>query len=409
MTAMAILVMPKLGLTMEEGRVAEWKVAAGDRFRAGDVLVVIETDKIASEVEASEDGTVERLAAEVDDVLPVGATLATWLADGESSEEKPYEALPASSAVSLAKQQEKAVAPVSDRRKHSVSSGSATGRSIATPLARREARERGVDLSTVHGTGPRGRIRQKDVIVAQAAKAPISSEGLSGEAVPPSRWQRVAAERMVLSKTTIPHFYVSTEFEAAPLEAAVAALRASAPGRKLTVTHLILLAIGRTLVAMPEANRIWSDAGYISPPEPNVGLAVATADGLAAPVLRNCAGTVWDIAARSEALIMRARHGRLTGDDNGFPAAITLSNAGMHDVTQMISIIPPGQTAIIGVGSIRPTFRPDEEGRPVLVREVTATLSCDHRVLDGVAAIRFLNAVKNILHNPMNAVLAPTT
>lgn len=409
---MPTLVMPKLGLTMEEGRISAWMVAAGASFRAGEILVVVETDKIASEVEAASDGVLQEIVAQVDDVVPVGAPLAIWSSNGEVAPERPS----ANDAIFLAPDAARAANPPAklETIRDAATTPKPQLRVVATPLARREARERNVDLTTVRGSGPHGRIKQADVIGAASEKKietrdEASKLGSAGAlpTTPLSSWQKVAAERMVLSKTSIPHFYVSTEIDAGPLEAAIAALRAAAPERRVTATHLMLLAVGRALIAMPEANRIWDGGAYRTLGSADVGLAIATPAGLAAPVLENCAASVWDISARAGELVARARQERLAAHDFDRPAAITLSNAGMYDITQMISIIPPGQTSILGVGSIRSIFRPDGEGRPVPRREIVAALSCDHRVLDGAAAIRFLNIIKDILHNPMTALLAP--
>jgi len=287
---------------------------------------------------------------------------------------------------------------------------------IATPLARREARRRGINISTVKGSGPRGRVKQKDVLEAGGETPDAAvTEHLPGAGSPtpfsppvaPSLWRRTVAERMVQSKTTIPHFYVSTEVDCAALEAAIGMLRHAAPDRRVTVTHLMLLAIGRALRALPEANRIWSNGNYQAIGSANVGLAVDTPKGLAAPVVENCDASLWDVAERALCVVERARRDQLQAGDFATPAAISLSNAGMHEVTQMISIIPPGQTSILGVGSIRPVFRPDDNGLPAARREMTFSLSCDHRVLDGVAAIRLLNTIKQTMTNPLPELLAP--
>lgn len=402
---MPVLAMPKLGLTMEEGRVAEWKVAPGDAFAAGDILVVIETDKIASEVESNEAGVIVALDAAVDDVVPVGGPLARWQAPGG----------PAIEAASVAETPAPVAAPAAVEPKPAAPARTvrSKGRILATPLARRQAARLSVDLGVVTGSGPRGRIKSQDVVAAaeahKQAAAPKSAAPAvaTATAIKPGAWQAVAAERMVLSKTTIPHFYLSAHVDAAPADAAIAALREAAPGRKITATHLILLAMGRALRAMPEANRVWEGGQLIVREDAAVGLAVATPHGLAAPVVPGCDGDVWSVAAAAQDLVSRARTAELSAADMQRLTATTLSNAGMFDIAQMISIIPPGQSSILGVGSTQSVFRPDDAGAPKLHREFTLSLSCDHRVFDGEAGIRFLNLIRVTLSNPLKALLAP--
>lgn len=221
------------------------------------------------------------------------------------------------------------------------------------------------------------------------------------------RWRKAnalelaAARKLSESKQTIPHFYLATEIEVSRLQALRAELNAKRGGAlRITLTHLIVAAAARALRRHPAVNRVWQDEGFLDLEGSDVGVAVHSDQGLLAPVLRGAGEKRLDaLAAELDALVARARSMTLTPSDVG-GGAITISNAGMHDVTWMSSIIQPGQSAIVGVGTERVLFRPDAAGAPRQVREVGVVLSCDHRVLDGVRALAFLNDIRAALETP---------
>ncbi|GGG40944.1 dihydrolipoamide acetyltransferase component of pyruvate dehydrogenase complex [Caldovatus sediminis] len=372
---LAEIVMPKLGLTMAEGLLAEWRVAPGARVAAGDVLFVVETEKIATEVEAAGPGEIREILVPAGRTVPVGTPVARWTG-----------AAPASAAPGPA--------AAADRR------------IVATPLARRLARERGVALSTLAGSGPRGRIRAKDV-PATAAPAPAPDDATRGAAIPLDRVRAAAARRLTQAKREIPHFYVGAAAEVSRLLALREEWRELPGAPRLTVTHFVLAAVGRALLAMPELNRVWEGEGWRRLSSPDVGIAVDTPHGLLAPVLRDAGHLPLDaLARRADALIGRARDGRLAPDDlQG--GCITLSNVGMHGVRFLVPIVNPGQSMILGLGAAESVFRPDAHGAPALRREVTLVLAADHRVLDGAAAAAFLARVVAILEKPLALLLAP--
>lgn len=209
-----------------------------------------------------------------------------------------------------------------------------------------------------------------------------------------------AAKRLTEAKRTIPHFYLSTEIEVSRLQSLRAEWNAKGDRPRVTLTHLIVAATARALARHPELNRVWDGEGFIEFDRVDIGVAVDTEHGLVAPVLRGAHGmNLAELARELGILVERARAMALTTADVG-GAAITVSNAGMHDVTWMASIISPGQAAILGVGSERNVFRPDEQGAPRLAREVCVVLSCDHRVLGGVKGLAFLNEVRRTLEAP---------
>lgn len=375
MPASLLFRMPKLGLTMEEGIVTSWQVAEGDRFAAGQTLVVVETDKIASELEAPGAGVLRRKLAHPGEVKAVGEALAELDIDATGESKTPESTMP--------------------------------GRIVATPLARRLAREADVDLRLVVGSGPRGRIRARDLPAATPPDSAPTGAASADDWLAQARQLRVA-QRMVTAKRDTPHFYLASEVEVTALEALRAQLKAE--GRRLTLTHLLLAAIVRALCDTPHLNRIWRDDRSVRLDSIDVGLAIAAPSGLVAPTLRNLErATIWQIAAHAEALTARARAGSLTAADGGGAPMMTLSNAGMHDVTWMTSIIPPGQAAILGVGTTRAVFRPDAQGRPELRRELGLVLSCDHRVFDGVTGLALLNAIRMRLTRPIGLLLDSRT
>lgn len=395
------LLMPKLGLTMQEGTLTEWKVAPGQKVRKGEVLYVVETEKVATDIEAEADGVfLSRIVAE-GETVPVGAPVGRM----------------ASSDGTLSPARDPMPAPDAPRPGPSDSPGpfpgpASTRRIVATPLARRIARERGVELTSVSGSGPRGRIKAADVEraagkVAPSGRVPEPSPQDGGARSRPSPTQASMARRLAEVKQGVPHFYLSTEVEVSALLKLRAELNADTELPRLTLTHFLIAAVGRALCDLPNMNRIWSNGELVTYSACDVGMAVETDGGLFVPVVRD-AGTrgVDGIAASARDLIDRAKAGQLRSSDMT-GAATSISNAGMHDVTWLTSIINPGQSSILGVGSVREIFRPDENGAPALRREIGIVFSGDHRVHTGVEGLAFLNRVKAYLEKPMRLLRHP--
>ncbi len=391
MPEMSDLVMPKLGLTMTEGTISEWVVSPGDSFSSGDLVLVIETDKIANEVEAPADGTLHEVIVPVGETAPVGAVLARWDVGGAAT--------PTPAAIPAAIDATPEVVASS-----AVTVGSTVGaRVVATPLARRIADQEGVDLHLVSGTGPKGRIKAEDVRKAkQDARVAAASVGPAepGTRVAPTTYQATVARRLTEAKRDTPHFYLSTEADVGALLDIRQHLNAANPDLRVSINHLIIAAVARALVDIPHANRVWVDGEIFQFDTADVGVAVTTDVGLFVPILRDVAGKgLGDIASGAREIVTRARDGALGSQDMA-GGATTVSNAGMFDVTYMGSIINPGQSSILGVGSIRKLFRPDDDGQPVLRQEMGLVLSCDHRIFDGVGGLAFLNSIKTYLETP---------
>lgn len=421
------LLVPKLGLTMSEGTLVEWMLAAGQPFKAGQVLFVIESEKAANEIEAEVDGILTEICAPAGTTLPCGAVIGYWddRLPGDVSADRPP-APPTGDAATPAA----APAPSpANRAAPPAASASMPAASLAkpripvTPLARRLAARQGIDLGEVAGSGPHGRIRARDiqahVNAAQAAvpttagtmqdtrgaattsaTGPADAHGLPGTLSQPSNTQRVVARRLTAAKQQIPHFYLTVEAEMSAVIDLRRRINAAQSRQRLTLNHFVLAAVGQALLAMPQVNQVWTEEGILTLASSDVGMAVDTENGLWAPVLRDVGClSLGAIAAAASSLIAKAQAGRLSGADMQ-GGAITVSNAGMHDVTYMASIINPGQAMILGVGAMREVFRPDAEGRPAIRREMGMVLSADHRVLDGVSALKFLKLVVQGLEQP---------
>ncbi len=403
------LLVPKLGLTMTEGTLVEWMVAPGQAFRADQSLFVVESEKAATEIPAEADGVLLEITGEIGATLPVGTVIGYW-DDGEAGESAAAPA--ATGAVAAAPPAAEAHAAAPSVASRGAASADAS-RVPVTPLARRLAQQRGIDLAGLRGSGPRGRIRARDLpeagaAAASAVVAPVAPPPApaAGTLRAPSATEQTIARRLTAAKQSVPHFYLAREAEVSALQALRAELNAAQGALRFSLNHFILAAVGRALAAMPEVNRVWTDDGILNLHDSDVGMAVDTERGLMVPVLRDLGRQPLAAVARSASTaIERARAGRLGGADMA-GGAITVSNAGMHDVSYMTSIINPGQSMILGVGSVRELFRPDAEGRPALRRELGMVLSADHRVLDGVTALRFLQQVVHALERPLSLLVA---
>jgi pyruvate dehydrogenase E2 component (dihydrolipoamide acetyltransferase) len=389
MAGPAAIVMPKLGLTMTEGLLASWRVGPGDQVATGDVLFVIETEKIATEIEAQHAGRIGAILVPEGETVPVGAALATWDC-GEAAASAPA-AKPAQIA-----------APAPAAETIPAAAPAARGRIIATPLARRIARQHGLDLSRVAGSGPHGRIKLADVQAALAsAPAALAPPAASGHRRPATPVEQVVARRLTQAKQTIPHFYVMAEADVTQLLAMRAELNVGGAPVRLSLSHVVMAAVGRALAAQPDFNAVWDEGEIVTLGGSDVGLAVDSPRGLVVPVLRAAGeGHLDGVATACATLIDRARAGRLVAADfEG--GAISVSNVGMYGASHLVPIINPGQSAILGVAAAKPVFRPDAQGRPELRQELGLVLSCDHRVLDGVRAAQFLDAIVRTLEHPL--------
>lgn len=404
------LIMPKLGLTMTEGTLASWEVKAGSRVSAGDLVFVVETDKIATDINAPGDGEVLEILVEQGETVPVGTPVARWTGEGslvDITEAADVETSPAASAPEPTPKPQPQHAPVTSVPL----APSGQTRIVASPYARRLARQQGLDLGTVKGSGPGGRIKAADVRAVMLSSDALSEPDHQSVMEAPrkaSSIQQAMARRMVAAKRDVPHFYLSTEVEVSRLVSLRRELNSTGLHRGLTLNDCILASVVRALEAIPSANRIWLENDLHDLSSIDVGLAVSTDQGLFAPVVKALDGLGLDAIARAgRTIVSRARAQKLVASDL-VGGAITISNAGMYNVTHMTPIINPPQSAILGVGSIRDVFRPNDAGNPVLRREMGLTLACDHRVHDGVSGLALLNRIVSNLQAPLS-LLRPLT
>jgi len=382
--------LPQFGLTMTEALIAEWAVSAGQSVAIGDLLYVAETDKIANEVIADRAGVIETILVPQGETVPVGSPLATWQSDSTSVSDigqKLEQSLP----VAI----EATGTPVLTAETISTASGE---RIVATPQARKLAREKGVDLKTIIGSGPKGRIKAADVQTTDPAPESIQAAVPTGSA---STIRSIIARRMTESKQQIPHFYLTANAEISELLWLHQGMKKNPELSQLTLTHWIATAVSLALASDGLLRTIYHQGQWLELPDADVGIAVATDSGLYAPVARNLDfGVLGDNAAQINEIIERCRaddppEDRLQG------GATTVSNLGNYQVAQIFPIINPGQSSILGVGRTQELFRPDDQGAPKLCKELHLVLACDHRVFNGTDGARFLEAICGFLQQPM--------
>jgi len=370
------IIVPDAGQTTDELLLAQWRVDVGDQVEVGDFLADIETDKAVAELESHVAGHVLKLMAEEGDTIRTGETL-LWIGEaGEEIVEEPAAEEDADEAGAL-----EAAKPVEPEPREGIHAGT-----LATPAARTLARERGVNLADLVGTGPEGCIVKRDVL---GVTDHPGGEAPPGTTVPLSDMRRAMAARLQQSVREAPHFYVQVDVQ---MSRALAARQQS--DTKVTVNDIIVKATADTLVQFPRLNcRLEGDTiHYLQ--ETNVGIAVSVEDGLVVPVLaRADTLTLADVAQQSRRLIDSAHAGRLPA---GLQAGLTVSNLGMYGIKSFSAIINPPEAAILAVGAIEDKLVLSHAGI-IAVPTLVLTLSSDHRIIDGDLAARFLKSLKDRL------------
>jgi len=395
--------MPKLSDTMLEGTLVKWLKKIGDKIEVGDVIAEVETDKATMEMEAFDEGVLTEIIVPDGGVVKVGQKIATL--DGASAPAKaaskaaPAVAAPSTSSPAAPKPRAAATAPEGTRAK-------------ASPLARKIAAERGVDLSKVTGSGPGGRIVAADVPESGAAPARPSSppaariaptESASDKRIPLSGMRRTIAERLLASKTQIPHFYLSLEINAGPLARLRKDINAAAEASgtpKVTINDFILLATARAASLHPAVNSAFAGDAIIEYPSVHLSVAIAIDDGLITPVIRDAQKlSLREISAAVKDLAIRARGKKLKPEEYQ-GGTITVSNLGAYGVESFYAIINPPQAAILAVGAIVKKPVVNAEDQVVVGERMTLALSGDHRVVDGAAGAQFLATLRKSLEAP---------
>jgi pyruvate dehydrogenase E2 component (dihydrolipoamide acetyltransferase) len=426
---MSEILMPRLSDTMEEGVVSAWHKKPGDKVSVGDSLVDIETDKALMEYEAYEDGVLGEILVGEGDTAAIGTPIATLVTDGAV----PAPRQPAEPAEAPADVPVPAEAPAAVPAEAPAAAASARTRPPSSPLARRIARENGVDLTTLTGSGPGGRIVRADVEAAAldsavlstrpsappAPNAPAAPQAVASaplpaapataaedddtERVPLSRIRKVTARRLAESMRTAPHFYLTRIVDVEELLAFRATLNAALAPAKVSVNDLIVKACATALRANPVLNVSFTEEHLLVHKRVHVGVAVALDEGLVVPVIRDTdRKSVSQIGAETRELAGRAREQRLTPQEMS-GGTFTVSNLGMFGVDAFTAVINPPEAAILAVGATRKdvVFR---DGEVVPRDRMTLTLSIDHRACDGATGAKFLGELAELLENPLRIV-----
>jgi pyruvate dehydrogenase E2 component (dihydrolipoamide acetyltransferase) len=433
--------MPQLGETVAEGKITKWFKAAGDAVTPGDNLFEIETDKTSMEVPSTTSGTLTEIRFKVGDVAKVGAVVAVISGAGAAATSAPASQPPKAPAAARvvpaaplaavhSTPMPRPAAPmdpfnaVRTPERNYGPAKLASGTTV-TPLARRLAGERGIDLTRIFGSGPHGRIVAVDVeraapgiatpamaTGASAAQVKALYEGVTYEEVPLDSMRRTIATRLAEAKQTIPHFYLTADLDAGRLIAMREEANAAAPkdktgqpAFKLSLNDFIIKTWAAALQRIPSANAVWAGDRILRFRSSDIGIAVALDGGLITPVIRNAnSKSVTTISAEMRDLADRARQKKLKPNEyQGGSSAI--SNLGMYGVREFSAIINPPHATILAVGATRRAPVEADDGSVKFISQMTVTLSCDHRVVDGALGAQLLASFKDFIEKPVTALV----
>ena len=415
--------MPALSPTMTEGTLARWLKAEGDKVESGDVIAEIETDKATMEVEAVDEGIIGKIVIPAGTQnVPVNDVIAVLLEEGDDTSAisaapapKPAKAEPETRQSAPA-----ALAPAAPTATQPAPKQEAGTRIFASPLAKRIAKEKGVDLTTVKGSGPHGRIVKADIektgtsVATKAAplvsstidsKALSNAYGMAYTEIPNNNIRKVVARRLSESKQTVPHFYLSIECRLDNLLAARKELNEKANGAyKLSVNDFVIKAAAMALKAYPAANVSWTDDAILQYRKADISVAVATPTGLITPIIKAAEDKgLRGISTEMKELAGRAREGKLKPEEfQG--GSFSISNLGMYGIKDFAAIINPPQGCILAVGAgiEQPVV---EKGQIVVGTVMTCTLSVDHRCVDGAVGAEYLQIFKQYIENPVSMLV----
>jgi len=408
--------MEALSPTMEEGRLVKWNKHEGDPVKSGDTLAEVETDKAVMELVARADGQLLKVMVPEGSTVPVGNVVA-WIGkpgekvDGDGAAPPAPKTAPAAATPSP-----KPAPPAPPPQPAAVVMAADATRVKASPLAKRIAKEAGVDLKLVQGSGPGGRVIKRDVegapaatVAAQAAprtadRAPRT--GVPYEDVPLTQIRKTIAKRLATSLGPIPHFFLTTEIDMERAAEAREALnkQLGEEGGKISFNDIVIKAVALALLQHRACNAWFQDDHIRYWNEVHIGMAVAIEDGLITPVIRNAdMKSLREIGAESRELAARARSRRLKPDEYT-GATFSVSNLGMFDIDHFTAVINPPEAGIVAIGTIAAKAVPEGD-RVVVRRRMRATMSCDHRVIDGATGAAFLRTLKQMLENPLAMLL----
>ena len=403
---MTEVIMPKMGDAMEEGTLLEWLKKDGDKVKSGEVIGTIQTDKATLELEAPGSGVLTGLLIGNGETVPVGKAIAAVLKEGEalpggwggaSTNGSKAPAETSSKGETQVPVETRLVAPASGS---TVGSGPAT-RIKASPLAKRIAQEKGIDLASLVGSGPGGRIVEKDVILARPTAPTFVPAAAAAEdqVVSLNRLRQITAQRTAQAKSTVPHFYVTVQVDVERLMDMREQFEEEESG-KVSVNDFVMRACVLALHAMPVVNASYQGPSVLQHGAVHLGMAVATDDGLTVPVIKNAQSmTLRQLSAKARELAGKARENRLHPDELS-GSTFTISNMGMLDVDEFVAIINEPNAAILAVSSVRKQVVASDEDEVEIRRKMAITASFDHRVVDGAVGAKFINLVRGYLENP---------
>ncbi|GAA4633378.1 dihydrolipoamide acetyltransferase family protein [Actinoallomurus vinaceus] len=429
---MSDILMPRLSDTMEEGVISAWHKKPGDKVTAGESLVDIETDKALMEYEAYEDGVLGEILVAEGETVAIGTPIATLVGAGEAvpaarqapaaEETSAATGQAAAAPAATVTDAPAATAPVPAQSVETAPANGTRSRPPSSPLARRLARENDVDLATLTGSGPGGRIVRADIESAlknapaapapapapapqaPSPAAPAVAEDPDVERVPLSRIRKVTARRLTESMQTTPHFYLTRIVDVGALLAFRKTLNEALNPAKVSVNDLVVKACATALRANPVLNVSFTEDNLLVHKRVNVGVAVALEDGLVVPVIRDAdRKSVSQIGEETRELAGRAREQRLTPQEMS-GGTFTVSNLGMFGIDSFTAVINPPEAAILAVGGTHKDVVVGDDGEFVARDRLTLTLSVDHRACDGATGAKFLGELAELLENPLRIV-----
>ncbi|MFK7871626.1 MAG: dihydrolipoamide acetyltransferase family protein [Oligoflexales bacterium] len=397
-----IIKMPKLSDTMEDGGIAEWLKSEGDKVEEGEGLLMIETDKATMEYPSPESGYLLKILQKVGDSVDLNVPIAVLGEQGEIFDEKQLASTLTSTPTQ--EQQQQSEKPANTQSPQSASTPEKSTRMIASPLAKKIAKEKNIDLENIVGSGPRGRIIAADL---ESSSLPTeqkthTNSKHSYEDIPTNRMRKTIAQRLLQAKNDAPHFYLTTSINMSACQEWRVGLNSDEKKPRVSVNDLIMMATARALKKHPQVNASWQGEFIRHHHDVHLAMAVALPDGLVTPVIQNTDQLgIREIAVMTKTMGKKAKDGLLVPSDyqNG---TFTISNLGMTRIDTFTAIINPPQACILAIGRIveTPVFNADKElcCHPIM----KVTLSCDHRVVDGMVGAQFLETLSSYLEKPLN-------